>query len=417
MRLHISTFGGVIIATLLPFVVPYEIAFHPFWLAVHGEALYPLNYRVYPRFTCNPVPLEDLDSRTDNFVQNVVVRTAADAVGPPKVIVFYNARPPLEGQAYRTLPCAFRNGVAAAYFREDKPSTQVFYVQNEGKFTHFKEIDEGMPEWGRIVDELELEPSEVGYNDGDGWWMTHDDEITLHDFDWDEGYSSGLDYTFRGVDDKTQSTDIGEAVSGDEWDIEFDGPYWNPSGELGPEWRPREPYGTRWAPGQVVPDWEVYRPDFREWRNWRISLGDYRPLPSEFTEEYSYEQLKEMGYMVDEEREELMKGQMEELQRNARSREQENAKIRAQNRELDFAREAQFMQDLARLQSVPSQPVDPLDVLLNLNPNEPLNLGYSDQPDQDASGVATGVMELEKDGNSPAMSEERWEGPLNNDNR
>ncbi|KAF3915274.1 hypothetical protein AA313_de0200841 [Arthrobotrys entomopaga] len=421
MQPHISTLGGaiVIISTLLPIITSsYEIAFHPFWLAVQGENLHPLTYNVFPRFTCNLIPLDDLEPDTNHFIQNVVVRTAEDAAGPPKVILFYDTRPPLKGLTRPTgpsSPCTFRNAVAAAYFWPEKPSTQVFYVQNNSRFTHFKEIDEGMPEWGRLVRGLEMEPGEMGYFEEGEWGKAYDEEVELHDFDWDEGYSSGLEYSFRGGvgdDDKSQSTDVGEVHSGDEWDIEFEGPYWNPSGELGPEWKPREPFGTRWAPGQVVPDWEVYRPDFRDWRNWRIGLGDYRPLAEEFTEDYSFAELKKMGYMIDEEKEALMRGRMEEVQRNARSTEQENARIRAMEREsrdLEFAREAQFLQDLMGMQPEPAAMVTPLDVLLNFNPEEPLNpamLGYTEQPGQGGSGAATGMEPEPEEENGSAMQEE-----------
>ncbi|EPS38167.1 hypothetical protein H072_7951 [Dactylellina haptotyla CBS 200.50] len=68
-----------------PAVIAYEIAFHPFWLALRGIEQFPIHYQVYPRFTCNAVPLDDLEPDSGT-VQNVLVRTAADASGPPKVI-------------------------------------------------------------------------------------------------------------------------------------------------------------------------------------------------------------------------------------------------------------------------------------------------------------------------------------------
>ncbi|KAK6519690.1 hypothetical protein TWF281_003509 [Arthrobotrys megalospora] len=283
---------------LFPLTSAYEIAFYPYFLTLHTGENYEPNYRVYPRFKCNAVPPEDLDG--DPFARNVLVRTAADSVAP-KVIVFYDNE-----DAGDVNPCRAENATVAAYFfRDRKPSQQILDADAVGKMTHFMEISEQSEEWAFLVDWLELEPGLVAVKDltENAWFIADPDflEVEIRGFDSDFGYDSAEDFS-NGVDSEGNSESPAEDV---EW----------------PEME--QPYGTRFAPGQKVPDEDVYRSGFRDWRNARIKWGDYRSLPSEFTDKYPFDELRGMGYITNEEKEAKVQEEKRIHQQMARQLERE----------------------------------------------------------------------------------------------
>ncbi|EPS38357.1 hypothetical protein H072_7950 [Dactylellina haptotyla CBS 200.50] len=244
---------------------------------------------------------------------------------------------------------------------------------------------------------------QVVYKDNlDGEWFAYGDTVDVRDFDADLAYASDMDYTFRSGDDddsRTVSTNVGLDRSGDEWDLEFAGPY---PVSFGPGLEPdiQVPYGTRWAPGQMVPDWEVYRSDYRDWRNWMISEGNYRGLSSDFTDRYTYDQLRRMGYLIDEPREMAIRRRKAEVQELAREAEGGYEQIRGAERairgEPALDLNSEYMQNLFQI-STPdggSASLDPLATLMDIQVDE-LQAGEVVASPSNIAGPS--VMELEEE--------------------
>ncbi|KAF3906360.1 hypothetical protein ABW20_dc0104250 [Dactylellina cionopaga] len=184
--------GGVLLS--LPLSTAYEVAFYtsrlPFSEVTHPTSF--INYQMYPRFTCNEIPAEDLEvgvfeeergegEGEEHPFTNILVRTASDAVGPPKLLLLYRAP---EDMHRGIAPCAFRNGVAAVYWFGEKPSVQVISVQANIRATHFKEINERMPEWTRLVRGFEMRRGQNLEKVGaDGEWEIGEERVEVLDFD------------------------------------------------------------------------------------------------------------------------------------------------------------------------------------------------------------------------------------------
>ncbi|KAK6501642.1 hypothetical protein TWF481_009475 [Arthrobotrys musiformis] len=316
MRFRLVHSVGLI---LLPLAVAYEIAFYPYWLGLDSEGDDPMNYRVYPRFKCNKIIHENAGQ---DFVQNIIVRVAEGAT-TPGLLVFYA---PSEDDEE---PCHEENGVVAAYFYKDKTEVQQrFYTERGGGMTYFREVGDDTDEWAILVDWLGLQPGEAALRvNGDGdedfkeYWKKWDDtSVELYPYDEEHGYNTMADYSY-GEDDENEGT-LREAAEGVVWPaIE---------GE----------YGNIFAPHQRVPDEDVYYESFRNWRNARIRFGDYRPITSEFTNIYPVEELRDMGYIIDDAIEARMRQQrqQERLDNLELERVYEEDRVKHQNAQEMYTR-------------------------------------------------------------------------------
>ncbi|EPS43486.1 hypothetical protein H072_2506 [Dactylellina haptotyla CBS 200.50] len=261
MRLRLRTTCPLVLAAVQLGVTAYELAFFQEFLGNDYGHLptRQIHWHVYPRFRCNAIDFTGFEHDEDDvergfFVQNIIVRTAAEGVGPPKALVLYQRNSPLS-DSYS--PCdgqSIQRGEVKVYpFDED--------LMFDSEFRDAIESDEEI--------------------DGDGG---------------DEARSIGIA--------TAHSDHINEDVVEDMEQYYVHG---NP----------------RLVIRQSVPDDDVYWTDFRDWRNRRIKVArEYRMLPSELTNKYSFGQLRRMGYIVDEEMEKEMRWRFEADQR--RVREEEN---------------------------------------------------------------------------------------------
>ncbi|KAK6358367.1 hypothetical protein TWF730_007708 [Orbilia blumenaviensis] len=279
MRFHVL-FASYGLGTVFPLVTAYEIAFYPYELSLHSRDSDPLRYRTYPRFKCHKIPMGDPKSQG---VQNILVRTAEEAIAP-ELIVFYNAA---EGDPN---PCADENGRLAGYFfKNEKPSQQILYTSVGWNMNHFMDAGVDSDEWAALVDWLGLKPGQIAARDPDDpdlEWFEVDEDIEVKQYGDDHGYHTDGDFSY-GEDSHGVMAPPKEGV----------------------KWPEMEENGTKYAPGQKVHDDAVYMSNYRDWRNARIRFGDYRPLPKEFTDTNTLQELQDMGYIIDIAKEMQMRDQ------------------------------------------------------------------------------------------------------------
>ncbi|KAK6348305.1 hypothetical protein TWF718_006109 [Orbilia javanica] len=296
MQSHVP-FSVYILGILIPLTVAYEIAFYPNWFyGLASEDEEPLYFHVYPRFQCNKIVADP--GVNPRHTQNVLVRVSEEAIGPG-LIVFYDAGPDDDE------PCHDENARSAAYFfKNNKPSQQLYYTHSSGYMTHFMEVDDTSELWSLLVDWVGIKPGSIATRDDqkneDGedipkWIEDDTDEVEVFAYDHDHGYNTGGEYSF-GEDSEENMREPAEGVN---------------LPEMEPE------YGNEYAPGQKVPDHKVYWDTFRNWRNARIRFGGYRPITKEFTDKYSVDELRNMGYIIDDEKETQIRQQRDREKQQA----------------------------------------------------------------------------------------------------
>ncbi|KAF3171325.1 hypothetical protein TWF788_009920 [Orbilia oligospora] len=294
MRFHVPL-PTCILGILVPLTTAYEVALYPEDLTgLDATEEDRLIFHVYPRFECNKAILTSRFHET----HNIIIRTAEDAAGPG-LLAFYKAK------KNDPDPCRRENGILAGYFRKNvKPSTQVLFADLMTDITHFMELTDQSELWGYLVDWMGMKPgdSAISYpnqkkKDFDSppeWEFINWYKMDILPYDHDFGYGTEEDLDL-GIDSEGG---LEEAAEGVQWP------------EMNAE------YGSVLAPGQKVPDDEVYRGNFRDWRNARYRFGDYRPITKHFTQFNSLGKLRDMGYIIDDAKElQIKQRRLEEKQR------------------------------------------------------------------------------------------------------
>ncbi|KAK6517929.1 hypothetical protein TWF506_005101 [Arthrobotrys conoides] len=300
MRFHVPL-STCILGTLVLLTTAYEVAFYPGALnGLDSAEADELVFHVYPRFQCNKAILNNPNENTEN----VVVRVSEDSIAPG-VIVFFDA------SENDPDPCKGENGIVAGYFFKDrKPSQQVLYADTMRQISHFMELTEDSDLYAYLVDWLELKPGRPAFNykylkkkdgaaDDDSpppWQVMDWMDPRVFPYDHDFAYNTEEDLSL-GINSDGELRPAAEGVIWPEMNSD---------------------HGSDLAPSQKVPENRVYRKKFRDWRNARYRYGDYRPIAKNFPSDiFTINDLKDMGYIIDEAKEMQIQHQRQEDKRKA----------------------------------------------------------------------------------------------------
>ncbi|KAK6346897.1 hypothetical protein TWF696_006998 [Orbilia brochopaga] len=324
MQAAVSFLYPAVLVLLSTLADAYEIAFFPYFLGLFygADPTPPILWSVYPRFSCNAVSFEGYPPN-NRYTQNILVRTAADGIGPPKAIMFYESDPGHPD------PCGADKQELLGVFYPDKPSQQILPTESRGSITHWRELDEKSPEW-ELVKRDELLPGDVlRWNWNDHIWDLEPETIRNEVFDADQAYHT--------VDESDRSNpDTGAFLDNSQSDSTSPG-LSTGGGNVHANFNPL------WTPQQEVPDADVHAPSYRDYRNWRMrEAGEYRPIPRSFLAKYTYDQLRRMGYVVDAEMEARLNAELDMEQ--ARRKDAEN--FYENLRMSQFPGGDQFLEDL-----------------------------------------------------------------------
>ncbi|KAK6537651.1 hypothetical protein TWF694_011825 [Orbilia ellipsospora] len=310
------------ILTQLQWISAYQLAFFPEFIE-NDQKSNPtpqIYFHTYPRFRCNAIDFTghdndddssmDLDKnnaydperRGNGFVQNIILRMTSASTGPPRAIAIYDADEGAEN------PCdidGYMIKVIRWYPR--KPSTQVYFTLFRGYMSHFKEIKEGDREWA-IVAENNIRPGDVAqWKTKTEEWIVHQKEVRVFSLDQDLTFDAEFDNDL----DSSDSDDAETQRIMDELDhntVHSENLDEKDYGDMEPFYVFGNP---KWSIRQKVPPQMVYNKRYRDWRNYRLKKAkEYRRLPIWLSEKFSAQKLRDMGYVIDVDLEEQLRGEL-----------------------------------------------------------------------------------------------------------
>ncbi|KAK6519386.1 hypothetical protein TWF281_003220 [Arthrobotrys megalospora] len=332
-----------------------------------------LNWSVYPRYRCNAINWEGFPKKNVGYVRSILFRSAEGTPAPiPRVVAFFEAGSDSVNSDLQN-PCAWMNARIVVHIGEnlnDKLGAIVKISPDYNRYlTHWMEIIPGSetPEW-QLIQDLKMGNWRLAYRKtaySDDWDVRRGEKSGISEIPirWDPWYFASMVDDVHSVErdhlvdpevdsddeliaksengyndgDISDSYEVDDSDSNDDGDDD-DNDGGNDDGSVkcertaygSDEDEPQEPAGKRaYIPPQPEiirgnPRW-VYRPrtgcrgphpEYTEWRNKRMrDAGEYNAFNrnvNPYFYQKSYDQLMDMGNIIDPE---LERQQLEEFKR------------------------------------------------------------------------------------------------------